>query len=133
MDCGCRENQGGNAIGCAWCEALHLGSCVDPNLSEDDVFLGVFVCAACLRGEIEREYAVKSILAARKNDREFLVWWKNYPVEESTWEPIENLINCEQEIEFKRERAVIRRHQALRCSSFPRVCRVLRIVICRIV
>ena len=45
------------------------------------------------------EYEVEEVMDSRVSGRgggrlEYLVKWKNYPVEESTWEPAENLSNA---------------------------------------
>lgn len=43
-------------------------------------------------------FEVEEILAERrnkKNESEFLVKWQNYPPEENSWEPIENLRRCQ--------------------------------------
>lgn len=52
---------------------------MDPSLDPEDPFLGYFVCSVCLRRE-DLEFVVKSILAARKKDSEFPVWWKDWPI-----------------------------------------------------
>lgn len=43
-------------------------------------------------------FEVEAILDERKsknNESEFLVKWRNYPPEENSWEPIENLRRCQ--------------------------------------
>ena len=49
----------------------------------------------------EEEYIVKKILKKRTYNRkiQYLVWWKNYSIEDASWEFIENLDNCQQLIE----------------------------------
>ena len=41
-------------------------------------------------------FEVEEILSDKiiNNKKHYLVKWKNYPKEEATWEPIENMINC---------------------------------------
>ena len=50
------------------------------------------------------EYEVEEVMDSRVSGRgggrlEYLVKWKNYPVEESTWEPAENLSNAKREMQ----------------------------------
>ena len=49
----------------------------------------------------EPQWAVESILRKRRRGRavEYLVKWRGYPVEESTWEPLANLQNAEETIQ----------------------------------
>lgn len=44
----------------------------------------------------EYEYQVEDILDVRvvRNKRQFLVKWEGYPIQEATWEPESNLVNC---------------------------------------
>jgi hypothetical protein len=52
--------------------------------------------------EEENEFEVEKILKRRSDQgrhQEFLVKWKGYPTSENTWEPEENLINCQQKLE----------------------------------
>lgn len=44
----------------------------------------------------DNEYHVEKILDAKFEDDTFLylVKWKNYPIEEASWEPLQNLSNC---------------------------------------
>ena len=48
--------------------------------------------------ENEEEYKVEQILDTRKSKGkiEYLIHWKGYRYNEDTWEPIKNLINCQQ-------------------------------------
>ena len=53
------------------------------------------------------EYEVEAILAKKKKDNklQYLVKWKNYPAEESTWENAENLKNSEKLVQkFEKEK-----------------------------
>ncbi len=53
------------------------------------------------------EYDVEAILAKKKRGgkAKYLVKWKNYPAEESTWESAENLENSEELVQnFEREK-----------------------------
>ena len=45
-------------------------------------------------------FEVENILKKRvsKNSVEYLIKWKYYPVEDSTWEPLENLSTCMKKI-----------------------------------
>jgi len=53
-----------------------------------------------LQTEGEQEYEVQEILDARTTPQgqEYLVAWKDYSAEENSWEPKENLRNCQQAI-----------------------------------
>ncbi len=50
----------------------------------------------------EKEWEVEELLSKRIKEGkiEYLIKWKNYDVEQSTWEPIVNLVNCTKLIEF---------------------------------
>jgi Lon protease-like protein len=50
----------------------------------------------------EPQYEVESVLKKRRragNHVEYLIKWKGYPHEDNSWEPLENLQNCEQAIQ----------------------------------
>ena len=52
----------------------------------------------------DEEYEVEEVMDSRVSGRgggrlEYLVKWKNYPIEESTWEPVENLENAKKEVQ----------------------------------
>lgn len=46
--------------------------------------------------EGHQEFEVETILQSRKNNAEFRVKWKGYPIEQATWEPKANLQHCQQ-------------------------------------
>eukprot|EP01050_Picozoa_sp_SAG11_P014033 SAG11_NODE_1690_length_4443_cov_3.349908_1_plen_185_part_00 len=59
------------------------------------------------------EYEVKTIIAQREKDGEtqYLVKWKGYMYEDLTWEPEENLTNCQSAMaQFKRRSLGTERH-----------------------
>jgi hypothetical protein len=51
--------------------------------------------------EEEPAWEVESILRKRRRGRrvEYLVKWAGYPIEEATWEPLENLQNADEAIQ----------------------------------
>ena len=57
------------------------------------------------------EYEVETILDKRtlRNRVQYLVKWVGYPLHDATWEPLENLINCQEKL---------REFETMRTSSF---------------
>ena len=53
-------------------------------------------------GEYELEWLLNSRISKRGRGRgrlEYLIKWKNYPLEEASWEPVTNLMNAQEAIE----------------------------------
>jgi hypothetical protein len=75
--------------------------------------------------EYEEEYEVEDVLNLRLNrgKREYLIKWKGYPLNESTWEPMGNLEHCHDKIrEFHHKNHLI----CDRCDYLPINSRLLR-------
>lgn len=72
--------------------------------------------------ESEEEYSVEAIRKWRYNLREkqyeYLVKWKNYPEEDNTWEPKENLTNCAWKLE-KFEKNLSKKESRLYRAKYP--------------
>jgi hypothetical protein len=64
--------------------------------------------------EEENEFEVEKILAHKttRKDTEYLVKWLGYPDSENTWEPEDNLSNCQQMLrKYKKGLTITRRRQ----------------------
>jgi hypothetical protein len=61
----------------------------------------------------EPHWEVESILKKRRRGRqvEYLVKWKDFPPEEATWEPLENMVNADQSIQEYEERNTLRQRR----------------------
>ena len=66
------------------------------------------------------EFEVEKILKQRKNENngfEYLIKWKGYEINESTWEPEENLVGCKillsqfKRKSFKRKKILINKRK----------------------
>lgn len=69
--------------------------------------------------EDEPAWNVESILKKRRRGRniEYLVKWQDYPIEEATWEPLENLENADEAIQEFEDRENISRKSPLERNS----------------
>ncbi|KAJ1372861.1 Chromobox protein 5 [Parelaphostrongylus tenuis] len=71
-------------------------------------------------GDGDDVYVVESIINKRKNKEgriEYLVKWQGFPLEESTWEPEENIACHELLTEFERRRNKMEKKEAILSSE----------------
>jgi len=57
---------------------------------------------------MSEEYMVEEVIGKRLNHKgqtQYLIKWEGYPVEDSTWEPLENLTNIKSLIKFYEEKS----------------------------
>ncbi|KAL9047690.1 MAG: hypothetical protein Q9162_007965, partial [Coniocarpon cinnabarinum] len=58
------------------------------------------------KNDQEPEYKVETILSSRmrREQRQYLVKWKEYENHENIWEPVKNLANCQNALRAYQER-----------------------------